>query len=211
MSDMSDPRLPTAPDRAATETPTNGLDPEMPALPAELPPAGITTFLKNLRNVRHYGDRLVPDGVLSDILEVARWSGSAHNHQPWSFVVVREKPVLDELANQPGYVDHVNRAPLGIMLVMDGAPDGISSETYDEGRLTERIMLAAAAHGLVSSVAWYYGPTATAAKDLLGIPRERLVRTLISIGYPDPAAPDANPGGHGGRKALSDTVHYDRW
>lgn len=211
MTDLSDPRLPSAPDPNATETPANGLDPEMPALPAALPAAAITSFLRDLRNIRHYRDTPVPDEILTDILEVARWSGSAHNSQPWSFVVVRDRASLDALAQQPGYVGHVNRAPLGIMLVMDGDPDAKSSETFDEGRLTERIMLAAAAHGLVSSIAWYGGPTATAVSKILGIPQERLVRTLISIGYPDHEANDANSSGHGGRKLLAETVHYERW
>lgn len=211
MTDMSDPRLPTAPDPGATETPTNGLDPEMPALPAELPATAITTFLKGLRNIRHYQDTPVPDDVLHEILEVARWSGSAKNVQPWSFVVIRDQTTLDALAELPGFVKHVNRAPLGIMLVMDGHADQAAAETFDEGRLTERIMLAADALGLASSIAWYGGPTAQAAREILGIPEGRLVRTLISIGYPDLDAHVANPNGLSGRKELSETVHYERW
>ena len=212
MTDMSDPRFPTAPDTDAAATPTDGLDPEMPALPADLPPGAVTTFLRELRNIRHYDQgRPVPDDVLADILEVARWSGSAKNVQPWSFVVVRDRATLDALAAQPGWVSHVKRAPLGIMLVMEGHPENASSETFDEGRLTERIMLAAAAHGLVSSIAWYWGPTAATAKDLLGIPQGRLVRTLVTVGYPEPGAEDGNPAGFGGRKRLDELVHYDRW
>ena len=211
MTDLSDPRLPTAPNTDAAPTPANGLDPEMPAPPADLPAGALTAFLRDLRNIRHYQDRPVPDEILHDILEVARWSGSAKNTQPWSFVVIRDRETLDALAKQPGFVGHVNRAPLGIMLVMDGNPDAASSETFDEGRLTERIMLAAAAHGLVSSIAWYGGPTAAAAKEILGIPRERLVRTLISIGYPDLEGHAANPNGLSGRKELNETVHDDRW
>lgn len=214
MTDMSDPRLPTAPDHDSAATPTNGLDPEMPALPAELPAAAITSFLKDLRNIRHYEDRPVPDNVLQDILEVARWSGSAKNVQPWSFVVVHDPVTLDALADLPAFVKHVNRAPIGIMLVMDGQPDQAPQETFDEGRLTERIMLAAAAYGLVSSIAWFGssgGPVSDAAKDILGIPRDRLVRTLISIGYPDIDAHAANPNGLSGRKDLRETVHTDRW
>lgn len=211
MTDQSDPRLPTAPDHNATETPANGLDPEMPALPAELPPAALTAWLRELRNIRYYLDTPVPDDVLQDILEVARWSGSAKNVQPWSFVVVRDRASLEALAQLPGFVKHVNRAPLGIMLIMDGDDDGVMQETYDEGRLTERIMLAADAHGLASSIAWYVGASARSASEILGIPDGRLVRTLISIGYPDREAHAANPNGLSGRKPLSETVHNERW
>lgn len=56
---------------------------------------------------------------------------------------------------------------------------------FDEGRLVERIMLAAAAHGLGSSIAMFAGDEQiTAAKEILGIPAERTLRTAISIGYP---------------------------
>ena len=75
-------------------------------------------------------------------------------------------------------------------------------------------MLAAATYGLVSSIAWFGsdgGPVSDAAKDLLGIPRDRLVRTMVSIGYPDLDAHVANPNGLSGRRPLSETVHDGRW
>ena len=38
---------------------------------------------------------------------------------------------------------------------MAGESDQFEQETYDEGRLSERIMLAAAAFGVGSSVGWF--------------------------------------------------------
>lgn len=40
------------------------------------------TFLKSLRTVRFFEREPVTQEVLGDILEVARWSGSARNRQP---------------------------------------------------------------------------------------------------------------------------------
>ena len=38
-------------------------------------------FLRTLRTVRRFTDQPVPQAVLDDLLTVARWSGSASNHQ----------------------------------------------------------------------------------------------------------------------------------
>src|SRR2546423_13974245 len=49
--------------------------------------AGRIAFLRNLRAVRQLRPDPLPEPVLNDILEVARWSGRAGNRQPWEFVV----------------------------------------------------------------------------------------------------------------------------
>jgi nitroreductase len=104
------------------------------------------SFLRTLRAVRTFRPEPVPQEVIDDILEVARWSGSASNKQPWEMLVVRERDTLTSLASVDGYAGHLARATLGIVLVMAG--DREEQETYDEGRVAERIMLAAHAHGV---------------------------------------------------------------
>jgi nitroreductase len=128
-------------------------------------------FLRSLRAVRSFRPDPVPQEVVDDILEVARWSGSASNRQPWEFVVIRDKETLGALAHVEGYANHLAGAPLGIVLVMAG--ERPTQETYDEGRLGERIMLAALAHGVGSSVGWIVGSGRDAAKEILGIPESR--------------------------------------
>jgi nitroreductase len=58
----------------------------------------------------------VPENVLQDVLEVARWSGSARNRQPWEFVVVSERETLESLAACEGRAAHLANAALGIVL-----------------------------------------------------------------------------------------------
>ncbi len=168
-----------------------------------------TSFLRSLRAVRSFRPGPVPDEVVDDVLRVARWSGSASNKQPWEIVVVREREMLDALAAVEGYADHLAGASLGIVLVMAGAR--AEQEAYDEGRLSERIMLAAWAHGVGSSIGWIVGSGRDAAKDLLGIPPERMVRTAISLGYPDETARRPRKGPGAARKPLSEIVHEERY
>jgi nitroreductase len=167
------------------------------------------SFLRTLRAVRSFRSDPVPQEVLDDVLEVARWSGSASNKQPWEIVVVRERDTLRSLASVRGYAGHLAGAPLGIVLVMAG--ERAEQETYDEGRLAERIMLAAHAHGVGSSIGWIVGPGRDAARELLRIPKEKVVRTAISLGYPNEEARRSRAGRRQARKPLHEIVHGESY
>ncbi len=166
-------------------------------------------FLRGLRAVRQFRPDPIPKEVASDVLEVARWSGSAGNRQPWEFVVIRDRQTLRALAAVEGYAGHLAGAALGIVPVMAG--ERAEQEIYDEGRLCERIMLAAAAYGVGSSIGWLVGSGVAAAKEILGIPTERRVRTALSLGYPDEATRHTRVRSGQARKPLADLVHEERY
>jgi len=45
-------------------------------------------FLRSRRSIRHFFPQKIPDEVLQRVLETASYAPSAHNHQPWRFVIV---------------------------------------------------------------------------------------------------------------------------
>jgi len=49
------------------------------------------------RSVRKYKDRQVPEYLIRRMLEAGRFAPSAGNAQPWKFIVVRDKEVIDEM------------------------------------------------------------------------------------------------------------------
>jgi nitroreductase len=169
------------------------------------------TLLRRLRAVRQFQPEPVPESVLDDVLEVARWTGSARNVQPWEFIVVRDRAMLQALADTESTAKHLAGAPLAIALVMAGDPQRLIHETFDEGRLSERIQLAAAAHGVGSCIGWFHGSGLAEAKALLGVPSDRSVRTAISLGYPDTTAIQRPARAHPGRKPATELVHYERY
>lgn len=174
---------------------------------AHMKPNETIEFLRRARNLREFSSTPIPDAVLNDILDVARWTGSAMNRQPWILVAVRDRAKLDQLANisgYGGYVKHLGSATAAIVLAMDGA-----EHEFDEGRLSERILLAASAHGLGAGVAWFNNEGAETAKHLLGIAPERWARTVIALGYPTPAAQMLRTKTGEARKALGDIVKWD--
>ena len=163
-------------------------------------------LLRGLRQVREFGPDPVPDAAIQDILEVARWTGSGMNRQPWEFVVVRNHDTLQAIAQAEGQGSHLAQANAAIVIVT-ASQGGI--ETYDEGRLTERMLLAAAAHGVGAGI-WWFKDGGAAAKRLLGIPDDHHVRTAISLGYP-PAEAATRPKRPDARKPLTELVHQERY
>jgi nitroreductase len=159
-------------------------------------------FLRGLRAVRHFRPDPVPQDVIDDLLTIARWSGSASNRQPWEIVIVRDRDLLQRLAALDGYAKHLAGAPLGVVLVMAGEEGREDHESYDEGRLSERLMLAADAHGVGSCIGWLIGDGREQARELLGVPTGRKVRTILSMGYPDETARAARQRPEQPRKPL---------
>jgi nitroreductase len=169
-------------------------------------------FLRGLRQIRQLEPDPISDQALRDILEVARWTGSARNIQPWDLVVIHDRAMLQKLGTIEGsHAAHLANAGVGIALVMSGDPANPDFDTYDEGRLSERIMLAAAAHGLGSAIGWFRGAAADEAKRMLGIPAHRLLRTTMSIGAIDQAGHAQRQRPPQPRKSLDEIVHTDRW
>ncbi len=173
-----------------------------------------TAFLRSLRAVRRFSHESIPDGVLRDILEVARWTGSSKNSEPWELVVIRDRTVLEELSQLGQYAGHLAGAQAGIALVME------AGSAFDGGRLAQNIMLAAWAHGVGSCIASLYPEEhRQRARDVLGVPDERTLDTVISLGYPADAEARRISGGPPevraavpvGRTALSDLVSWEQY
>jgi coenzyme F420-0:L-glutamate ligase / coenzyme F420-1:gamma-L-glutamate ligase len=56
-------------------------------------------FLRTRRSIRRFTTEPVPDSVIQTILATATFAPSAHNRQPWRFVVITVQSVKEDLAN----------------------------------------------------------------------------------------------------------------
>jgi nitroreductase len=170
-------------------------------------------FLRSLRAIRAFRPDPIPPLVVDALLDAARWTGSAHNRQPWEVVVVRDRERLRALADAGVWARHLAQAPLGIALVMFGEDPIV--EAFDEGRLSERLMLAARAHGVGSCIAWFDEPVGAdeVAKTILAVPAERTFRTVLAFGYPLEAEAEARaelkPAA--ARKPIADFVFAEQY
>lgn len=166
-------------------------------------------LLKRVRQIRDFRSDPVPEDLLTEILDVARWTGSAQNRQPWNLVVLRDATLRRRIAEigAPS-TTHVGRAPLAVAVVMEGKGDVI--DAFDEGRVAERILDAASVLGLASAIGWVKREHRAEVHDLLRVRDPAFVRTIVSIGYSTDASarPKSAPGT--ARKPLAELVHQDR-
>ena len=165
--------------------------------------------LRKVRQARQYAPDAVPDDVLNELLEIARWTGSSRNTQPWHFIVITDKEQLRQISQLRTPINWVADAPLAIAIVLNGASE--VAEAYDEGRVTERLMIGAKMLGLGGGIAWFGdAEQETEGKRILGIPTERTARSVVVIGYPTSIKdPRPNPAA-AGRRPLSELVSYNR-
>jgi nitroreductase len=165
--------------------------------------------LRTVRQIRQYSSETLPPDVLKQILQTARWTGSSRNTQPWHFIVVSDKQILAKLAALRTAINWLQAAPVGIVIVLDES--GVSN-AYDEGRVTERILIAAHELGYGAGVAWF-GEEAeqTEAKKILGIPADKTSRQIVVIGRPTSTKDPRPIARKGGRKPLSEITSYERF
>lgn len=77
-------------------------------------------FLRTRRSVRRFKPDPVPDSILQNILLTATFAPSAHNRQPWRFVVLTDSSVKQKLADA-----------MAVDFERDLTADGISPEKIE--------------------------------------------------------------------------------
>jgi nitroreductase len=172
-------------------------------------PRDVARELRKVRQARLYEPTPVPDDVLNELLEVARWTGSSRNTQPWEFIVVTDPEQLQRISQIRTPINWVADAPLAIAIVLNG--ENPLSEAFDEGRVTERLLVAAHMLGLGGGTAWF-GDEAQQeeGKRILGIPAERFARSVVVLGYPTTHKDHRPNPAVAGRRPLSELISYDR-
>ena len=71
------------------------------------------------RSIRKYTAEAVSESDVTELLEAAMAAPSAGNQQPWHFIVIRERGVLNAI---PGFHPHAAmalQAPVGILVCGD--------------------------------------------------------------------------------------------
>ena len=169
-------------------------------------------LLLNCRAVRHFTANPLPDDDLRRILQAGRWAGSAKNVQPWQFIAVRNREMLNNLAECGRYASHLQGAAAAVVIVTAAN----TWADFDAGRAAQNMMLAACALGIGSCIASLHDMEQ--AKAFLNIPAELQAHTAISFGYPLENAPQTIEGhpreqilASIGRKPLEDLVHWETW
>ena len=136
------------------------------------------------RSIRRYSDKEVCEADIQSLLEAGMAAPSGSNQKPWHFVVVIDKPTLRALAERHPYGKMISGAALGIAVC--GDPAVSDWWVQDCSAATENILVAAAGLGLGAVWLGCHGRSEReqAVRDVLGIPQQIGVLSLLSIGHP---------------------------
>jgi nitroreductase len=170
------------------------------------------------RSIRRYEGRPVEREKLERCLESARLAPSACNAQPWHFVVVDDPPLLAEVAQATfGMIVRFNRFALeapaivvcvaaksAVLPMIGGTLKSRRYSVMDVAIAAEHFCLQAADEGLGTCMLGWFDETAI--KRLLGIPKQRDVLLVITVGYPREEQPARR-----GRKSIAEIRSYNEF
>jgi len=180
--------------------------------PADPGPSDILRPLRRTRQYRDFEPRPVDRAYLDALVDVARWSGSGSNSQPWRFIVIQD-PTTIRAIHEVGLPQTrgLATAPAAIAIVVPSSPDRAVHDAYDDGRAAERILVAAAMLNLGAGISWIRHDVRAAVAPILDLPADRMVRTIVQVGHPTEAAraPKSAPGT--ARLPRDEVVFEERW
>jgi nitroreductase len=159
------------------------------------------------RSIRRYTGQSVETETVHELLEAAMSAPSAGNEQPWQFVVITERRLLNEIPKHHPYASMVPGAALAILVC--GEPKREKHAGFwvqDCAAAAQNILLAAHARGL--GAVWLgihpRQERAEAIGGLFGLPGDVVPLCLIAIGHPAEEKPPPN------RYDLT-RIHYNKW
>ena len=175
-------------------------------------PADLVKPLLRVRQVREFASTPVDPTALHAMADAARWSGSSRNAQPWRFIIIRDPDTLRTIheAGLP-QTRALATAQAAIAIVLPEAPGSGISNGYDEGRAAERMLIAASMLGHGAGIAWIRSEARPLVAQLLGLPEDRFVRTVIAIGHPSEAGRRSKSAPGEARLPREDMVFEERW
>ncbi len=143
----------------------------------------IIEAIKTRRSVRKYLKKEIPNEILMDILDCARLAPSAHNLQPWRFVVVTDEKTKAKLTEITRYGKFIKDAYAIIAVFCDKTSDFIFE---DGSAATENIALAAWNYGIGTCwIGSFRRGHSKETQDLLNCPDTHELVTMITLGYAD--------------------------
>ena len=140
-------------------------------------------------SIRSFTDEPLTDSQIETLLRAGMAAPSAVNKQPWKFVVVKNKPLLQQIADSMPNT-RLTTAVCAIVVCGDMTKtlDGIARDfwIHDCSAATENILLAA--HALELGAVWagiFPNPDRVdKLRGLIGIPETQIPLCVIAIGHP---------------------------
>lgn len=159
-------------------------------------------------SARTYSNRIVEKDTIIEIIEAARIAPSAVNYQPWVFIVLTDKDILDNF-KEVYPREWFKAAPACIIVCADynqswkRKNDGKEFAEIDIAIATDHLILKATEMGL--GTCWVCNFDAKLAKSKLGLPDNIEPLVIVPLGYSNEKAKTKE------RKLFNDIVHWQKY
>lgn len=159
------------------------------------------------RSIRKYLKQAVNQEQIDILLEAAMFAPSARNEQPWHFIAVTDREMLNKIMHSHPYAAMLKDASLAIVVLADINIE--KTEGYwvqDCSAATQNILLSAHAMGLGSVWLGVYPreERMLAVKTLFNLPENIQPLSIIAIGYTNEQK--AQP-----ERFIKERIHYNNW
>jgi len=161
-------------------------------------------ILKSRRSIRVFQNREIPKKVLEDIIDVARFSPTARNVQPWEFIVITNSETLGKfgaLAENGKFMAQA-RACIAVFCA--------DTKYYLEDGCSATVNILNAATALGIGSCWVAGdkkPYCAEVAKLLGVGPELKLVSLIALGFP--LAKHSFK--LADKRSLKDVIHWEKF
>jgi nitroreductase len=163
--------------------------------------------IKTRRSIRSYQKKELTEQDIKEVLVAAMQAPSAGNEQPWQFVVINSRELLEKIPTIHIYASMVKDAAIAILVCGD-----VNAEKYkgfwtqDCSAATENLLLAAHARGIGAVWCGLY-PNEERMKDfakMFFLPTNIIPFALVPMGYPAEEKKPEN-------RYKADRVHHNKW
>jgi nitroreductase len=152
-------------------------------------------LVQKRRSIRRFKEQNVEPEKIDTLIEAALRSPSSRGFNPWQFIVVTEKGLLEKLSRAKEHgASFLKNAPLGIVVCADPS----QCDVWIEDASIASIFVHLAAESLELGSCWIqirkrmHDKTKTSqdyVRELLNIPENLQVESIVAVGYPDEMKP----------------------
>lgn len=162
------------------------------------------------RSVRSFKPDPIDSELIDKIMNAAMHAPSAHNEQPWHFILIDDRKVLDEIPKIQPYSKMLLEAPLAVCVCADLTLDKLPGTNFwvqDCSAATQNILLASCDLGLGSCWLGFYPHEERILKlrTMLNLPETVTPFSIIALGYSQ--EPPKQPTS----RYKANRIHKNKW
>ena len=159
------------------------------------------------RSIRKYKAKEITKEQVNEIIKAAMYAPSAFNKQPWQFLAVDKKEILDKIFKIIPHAEMLQQAAAAIIVCGDkNLEENINLIALNCSAATQNALLAI--HDLGLGAVWVSAypadETITGLKKLFNLPENIVPISVLSIGYPDEVVPAEE-------RFIPEKIHFNNW